>query len=64
MTFDQEEETKRGEQVDAVMQAFILQKEAKVKQEENLEKILKQQNKHSNKEVSKRCKPEVFFQKR
>jgi hypothetical protein len=43
MTFDQEEECKRVVEVQKVAESKIEEKEAKIKQEENLEKILKQQ---------------------
>jgi len=43
MTFDSEEECKRVIEVKKVQQTVLEEKEAKIKQEENLEKILKQQ---------------------
>jgi len=43
MTFDGEEECKRVIEVKKVQQTVLEEKEAKIKQEENLEKILKQQ---------------------
>lgn len=43
MTFDQEEEAKRVVEVEKLAATKIEQRDAKIQQEENLEKILKQQ---------------------